>query len=164
MSGGSTIHGMVKARLKFYGKNRGGVCHYEDTPKPFARAYGQAVSLQGEDRMKRYLEYPPTLSDIYAGMFLILIGIMIRSGGSLTIQIGKRNPTLVPIPMLTNNVWIAWLTIWIGIDLAIFKGRASNFILQKTIIPVVKYILENTIGKERLNKLEQRFRKDKQIT
>jgi len=106
--------------------------------------------------MKNYLKYIPTLTNIYMGLFLILIGIMLRYGGSFSIQIGEQNPIPVPIPTLTDT-WIAWLVVWLGIDTMIFRGRATPFIIQKTIVPVIRYILESTIGKERLQKLEQRI-------
>ena len=112
--------------------------------------------------MKNYLKYIPTLTNVYMGIFLILLGVMLRYSGSFTIQIGEQGPIPIPIPMLINSTWIAWFVVWLGIDTMIFRGKATPLILQKTITPIIKYILENTIGIERLQKLEQRLSKKEQ--
>ena len=54
--------------------------------------------------------------------------------------------------------WLGWALIWLAIDDMFFRGKATIFLLSKTIVPVVETILKAVLGEEQFNRLIKRLK------
>lgn len=105
-------------------------------------------------KTNRILGYLPSSG----GMVLIVLGLLLMGGGGIGVKTTPESePIWVLLPML--DAWVCWLLIWFGIDQMIFKGKATTFVMNKTVVPIFEPILEGVIGKDRLEKLNRKLGK-----
>lgn len=102
-------------------------------------------------KLDQWTRYIPSLSELASGVFFISLGLLALRGGGFAIQ---TNPDSEPIWILQNYTLpgvVCWLLVWIGIDTAAFKGRATAWIFMKFIVPVLEAVAKATFGEEKLN-------------
>jgi hypothetical protein len=96
----------------------------------------------------------PAPRNVYGGMILILVGLLLRTGGSFGI---KPTPEAafywIPIPIMPE--WFSWLVVWMGLDEAIFRSKATSYILKK----VGKPLLVGILGQDRVNVVKTKLAK-----
>ena len=126
------------------------------------RDWAVEAGLKEEPKPKRFdnwARYIPTLSELASGAFIIGLGLLALRGGGFAIQVG---PDTEPIWILENYTLpsiVCGLLIYIGIDTAVFKGKATPWIFWKLVAPVLKVILKATIGEDRLKAWEEKLTK-----
>lgn len=122
------------------------------------RDWAIAAGLKEEPKPKRFdnwARYIPTLSELASGAFLIGLGLLALRGGGFAIQV---SPNADPIWVLQNYTLpsvVCGLIIYMGIDIAVFRSRATPWIFRGFVAPVLKVILSATIGEDRLKAWEK---------
>ena len=96
------------------------------------------------------------------GYFVILFfGMLAITGGRIGIQATSESEVNWIEVFSTLPVWIGWLMVWFAFDGFFVGGKATTFILSKTVVPVVHAVLSNIVGEEKLRAFEKRFEKKK---
>lgn len=109
-------------------------------------------------KLDNWAKYIPTLSEMASGLFAIILGALALRGGGFAIQL---SPDSEPIWVLQNYTLpsvVCWGLIWIGIDIAILKGRATNWIFRRFVAPAFEVILKATIGEEKLKAWDEKLK------
>ena len=113
-------------------------------------------------KLDSWAKQMPTLSHLGTGSLMIFLGATAQTGGGFGIKTAiDSEPTWISLGGIP--AWICWFIIWLGIDEMIFRGRATNWLMKKYIIPAIEGILKSTVGEEKLKaweeKLEHKFGK-----
>lgn len=104
--------------------------------------------------MKRFLKYSPTLSDVLAGIIVMMFGLLMVTKGNVYVQ-STPEAELMPIGIPHGlPFWVAWLFIWYGFDLFISGGRLAHLVFDKTVGPLVRGVVKNIKG-EKLKSVER---------
>lgn len=77
-----------------------------------------------------------SMSHYLSGLLLMLLGLFLMTGGQVGFQVAEKAPHWIPIPKL-EQTWMAWLVVWFGFD-SIFNYKITNYVLSKTVIPILK--------------------------
>lgn len=103
--------------------------------------------------MKKYL---PDVSSLISGWWVIILGLFFMRGTTISIDLGGEmvSPITINLSMLLPmlDAWICWTLIWMGIDVAFFKEKATAFILTPVINVLLKPILVGVFGEDRINR------------
>lgn len=90
---------------------------------------------------------------------LVLLGLLIITGGRIGIQATPESEVRWIEAFANMDKWIGWALIWLAADDMLFRGKATLFLLSKTVIPVVETILKVVLGEDKLSRLLKRFEK-----
>lgn len=96
----------------------------------------------------------------YNGLFLIIIGLLMVTGGSFGIKSTiDHEPIWIALPKV--DLWVAYFIVWIGIDILIFSGKATTWVIKNTLGRFLRLVIgEDRI--ERMNKyIEAKFKAKK---
>lgn len=97
---------------------------------------------------------------IIADMLLVLLGLLIIAGGRIAIQPTPESEIRWIEVSADMDKWLGWALIWLAADDILFKGKATIFLLSKTVIPVVETILKAILGEDQFSRLIKRFQKE----
>jgi len=99
-----------------------------------------------------------TTSNAVAGLTLVFLGILILGHYELVIY-NMEGIKVSNFSTLTQmDSWFGWLMVGLGID-TMFAGKILKWLTEKIISPVLTPIAESLVGKERLERLQARFKK-----
>ncbi len=79
------------------------------------------------------------------GMIIILLGLTGTTGGGLGVR-ATAESEIRWIVLSGLPAWVSWLFVWYGFDIAIFRGRATGFIVDKVSKPIMKAIKGEKLG------------------
>ncbi len=116
--------------------------------------------------MKKFLidwVIPTNYERLLSGVVLLLIGMLIITGGRIGIQATPESEVSWIEAFAELPEWFGWITIMMSLDSLFFRGRALAFLLSKTIIPVVHVILRGVLGEEKFGALMRRLEKRKKV-
>lgn len=114
--------------------------------------------IKGDIKAMKYQKYLPNLGQIYRGMFIIIIGMLLVAGGSFGIKASPESePQWIEFPIM--DTWVCLIVVWFGLDELLFRGKATEYIVKKTIAPVLKVVLERSLGEDKLRKIEKALAK-----
>ena len=97
--------------------------------------------------MKKLLDYLPSLHDVYIGIFLIMLGILMLNGGGFAVQISPESvPHWIVFP--TVNSVACWLIIWLGIDSTVTGSKITAFVLSGVLKPLLSGVVKSIRGEK----------------
>lgn len=100
--------------------------------------------------MRDILKYIPTVNELYSGFLFVVISMAFYTGCSFGIKTPQSEIIWITIPQL--DTWVCLIIFWFGIDKIFCKDKATLFLIDKLITPIIKPILTNIIGEERLKR------------
>jgi len=112
---------------------------------------GVLVRLSGFTSPSRFLSFT----------VMLLIGLLIVTGGRIGIQATPTSEVRWIEAFAELDAWFGWTVIWLAFDDLLFGDKATMFLISKTIGPVVRAVLSNLLGKERLDALTKRLESKK---
>lgn len=92
-------------------------------------------------------------------LILVLLGLLIITGGRIGIQATPESEVRWIEAFANMDKWLGWALIWLAADDMLFRGKATIFLLSKTIIPVVETIMKSILGEAEFSRLIKRFQK-----
>ncbi len=97
---------------------------------------------------------------LLGNLLLVLLGLLIISGGRIGIQATPESEIKWLEVFADMDKWLGWALIWLAADDMLFKGKATIFLLSKTIAPVVETVLKAILGEDQFSRLVKRFQKE----
>jgi len=94
--------------------------------------------------MNKGLKYLPSIGEVTRGMLLMLLGLLMLNGGGFAIQSSLESEPYWMFPEV--ETWACWVIIWFGFDSMLFKDKATSFVLNKTLVPLLRRVFKGIRG------------------
>lgn len=104
--------------------------------------------------MSRYL---PTYSDLMRGIPLVILGSLFMNGGGIGLK-ATEDAEWIPVMLPKLDAWICYLVMWLGIDTFVFKAKATTFVMDKTLVPILRLVIVSIVGEDRVVKITSKLR------